>query len=247
MVITFMPKPSFAMSDRPIKDEEGVVQENMMELDVEGVAEIVESSTDALDLLTNVDKEDDEFKIEGKESDVIIPENGDGKIVMDGNGGDRFSMSLPKQICSMNGKIAGEGTVVYDNDISNVAVAVQGVQEKQGDIVVDGFRSLMIIENPDAPHEYQFEFNLPDGCKLVQDGNYINIVNENNIITDENGEQFYEIIGSINPAWARDSNGDSVNSYYKLNGNIITQPCILEQGSVLKIGASKFQVALGRS
>ena len=66
MVITFMPKPSFAMSDRPIKDEEGVVQENMMELDVEGVAEIVESSTDALDLLTNVDKEDDEFKIEGK-------------------------------------------------------------------------------------------------------------------------------------------------------------------------------------
>ncbi|HCA54303.1 MAG TPA: hypothetical protein DEO95_02290 [Ruminococcaceae bacterium] len=223
MVITFMPKPSFAMSDRPIKDEEGVVQENMMELDVEGVAEIVESSTDALDLLTNVDKEDDEFKIEGKESDVIIPENGDGKIVMDGNGGDRFSMSLPKQICSMNGKIAGEGTVVYDNDISNVAVAVQGVQEKQGDIVVDGFRSLMIIENPDAPHEYQFEFNLPDGCKLVQDGNYINIVNENNIITDENGEQFYEIIGSINPAWARDSNGDSVNSYYKLNGNIITQ------------------------
>lgn len=32
-----------------------------MELDVEGVAEIVESSTDALDLLTNVDKEDDEF------------------------------------------------------------------------------------------------------------------------------------------------------------------------------------------
>ena len=123
MVITFMPKPSFAMSDRPIKDEEGVVQENMMELDVEGVAEIVESSTDALDLLTNVDKEDDEFKIEGKESDVIIPENGDGKIVMDGNGGDRFSMSLPKQICSMNGKIAGEGTVVYDNDISNVAVA----------------------------------------------------------------------------------------------------------------------------
>jgi hypothetical protein len=38
----------------------------------------------------------------------------------------------------------------------------------------------------------------------------------------------------------------SKNKTY-VNGNIITQPCILEQGSVLKIGASKFQVALGRS
>lgn len=32
-----------------------------------------------------------------------------------------------------------------------------------------------------------------------------------------------------------------------VNGNCITQPCILEQGSVLKIGSSKFQVSLGRS
>ncbi len=32
-----------------------------------------------------------------------------------------------------------------------------------------------------------------------------------------------------------------------VNGSAITQPCVLENGSMLKIGSSKFQVALGRS
>ena len=194
MMITFIPKSSFAINDSSVIDEEGRLQKNMMELDEEGVTKILKGMTDARDVLPNVENENDGFRIEGTESDIIIPKNGDGEVVMNRNDGDSFSMSLPKQTSYVKGKFAGEGTVVYNNDIGSVSVAVQGVQEKQGDIVVDGFRSLMIIENPDAPHEYEFEFNLPDDCKLVQDGKYINIINENNIITDENGEQFYEII-----------------------------------------------------
>ncbi len=38
----------------------------------------------------------------------------------------------------------------------------------------------------------------------------------------------------------------SKNSTY-VNGKKITEPCVLEQGSILKIGASKFQLLLGRS
>lgn len=236
MTVALMPTFSFALNDDVLSEnaevimqedsesEDSITQEDTIELsDAEDVAEIVEILANTQDVLSDVDEGDDELIVAGENSEIIIPEDGDGEVAIEGEDGETFAMSLPKQFSSMDGELAGDGTVVYNNDSSHVSAVVQGVQEEQGDIVLEGFRSLVIIENADAPHKYDFEFNLPEGCKLVIDGEYINIVNENNMITDENGEQFYEIIGSIDPAWAKDSNGYSVDTYYRLNGNTISQ------------------------
>lgn len=62
------------------------------------------------------------------------------------------------------------------------------------------------------------------GCKLIEDGGYINIIDEDNIITDENGENAEpEKLGIIEPAWAEDANGKSVNTHYGIDGNTLTQ------------------------
>lgn len=178
MLTAFIPTYSFAINDSLFESEEDTLPENSASLDAEDVSVIVEDLTDAQETISNINKDGDEFIIGGEKVDIIVSEAGDGDVTIEENDNNAFSMNLPKQFSSMKGESVDEETVVFNDGISNVSAAVQGVHEKQGDVVIEGFRSLMIIENSSAPHEYKFEFNMPEGCKLVKNGDYINIVNE---------------------------------------------------------------------
>lgn len=57
------------------------------------------------------------------------------------------------------------------------------------------------------------------------------------LIDEESGEEFYDIIGSIAPAWAKDANGIDVETRYSLNGNTITQVVEFDEHSAFPIVA----------
>lgn len=233
MVVTLVPTFAFAGggTDARAQGTEGtdvVTQENELEIvleDAEDVADIVEDATGTNDIIDDVQETGDEFLVEGEDSEVSIPKDGDGEVSLDSQNSESISMKIPKMFSEREGELAGEGTVAYTSENLDASAAVQGIQEKQDDIVLDGFRSLITIENADAPHDYSFEFDLPNGCILVEDGEYINIVDGNNMVVDENGENAEpEVIGVIDPAWAKDANGESVNTNYDINGN--TKKCV---------------------
>lgn len=245
MTVTLIPTLSFATekTNETIESETNIVLE-----DAGAVATVVEDITGTSNIIEEVSETEQDFVLEGYSSEITIPEEGNGEIVfksLGSNASNEISMELPNEFSNLAGELAGEGTVVYEKDNLDSALAVQGIQEQQGDIHVDGFRSLVTIKNADAPNEYSFKYNLPDGCKLItsedyygndSDAGYIYIINENDILIDEeSGEEFYEIIGSIAPAWAKDANGNAIRTSYKINGDTITQVIEFDENSVFPI------------
>ncbi len=98
-----------------------------------------------------------------------------------------------------------------------------------------GFRALVKIDNENANNEYKFTFKLNPGQKLMTAAEYLGaefdtgevyIVNEDNIITS-----------IVDPAWAKDANGKSVNTNYKVEGNELTQYVEFDSSSVFPIVA----------
>lgn len=234
MVVTFIPIFAFAgeNSDATLQDEPAVVLD-----DAEAVADVIENVVGDNDVIDDVEDEGD-FVVEGEYSEIVIPEDASGEVTIESCTEDVISMELPEEFSDIGGELAGDGTIVYAEEETDAALAVQAVQELQDDICLDGFRSLITIENAQAQHDYSFHFDLPEGAKLVQDGDYINIINENNMVADENGENPEpELLGVIEPAWARDANGVSINTFYTINGNTLTQTVEFDENSAFPIVA----------
>ena len=122
------------------------------------------------------------------------------------------------------------GTVVYsDNSSSAVAIQVSGDETE-----VDSVSAYITISNMNAPHEYEFPYELEIGYKLVTADQYIRKYASN--IERKNpkkhgiysGEVYVldrqnEIVLTIDPAWAKDANGKKVRSFYKIRGNVLIQ------------------------
>jgi hypothetical protein len=74
-----------------------------------------------------------------------------------------------------------------------------------------GFRILDVIPNSTASNEFSFTIHAPSGTKLVKSLGSIRL---------ELGD---EILGVIRAPWAVDSNGDSVETHFELDGFTVTQ------------------------
>lgn len=218
MMVSLAPTVSFAVELEGEKPES-----------VEEIACVVEEVTGTCDVIDDIEKNDDEFIVETENMSVIIPEEGDESITIEREDGNQISMELPEEFASAEGEIVDDDIIVYDND-GNVSAAIQGVQEEKDDIVYEGIRSLITIENADAPHDYSFDFDIPEGCILKDVDGYIYIVNEN--AGDES-----EVIGMIEPAWAKDANGESVNTYYSVRNNTLVQTVEFDEDSAFPIVA----------
>lgn len=77
--------------------------------------------------------------------------------------------------------------------------------------LAQGFRILDVIPNASASKEFSFKIHAPAGTNLVQSLGSIRL---------ELGD---EILGVIRVPWAVDSNGDSVETHFELDGFTVTQ------------------------
>lgn len=192
------------------------------ELRAEHKADVVERVVGNENINTNVNRGKDAFVVSGESIDVVIPKAADDTIVLDGKDTAPIAMGLPKEIETAKAKVTDSSTVVYDAS-KNVSVAVQVLSEKQDEYVFDAVRTMVIIENSLAPQKYTFNFELPEGYSLVKDTEYCDEWDEYDCdavyILNERGE----VVNTIEPAWAKDANGNSVNTYYEIRGNNLIQ------------------------
>ena len=83
--------------------------------------------------------------------------------------------------------IDGNGIAIYAGTSYHIAL----------DAAQDGFSAYVAINDSAAPTRYEFDYDLPSGFKLSEDGaGGIEILNSEN-----------EIVGDIAPPWAVDANG----------------------------------------
>lgn len=195
------------------------------------VAEELENASDVADYVERIvgtDNLNDNLE-EGNDCyqtnegvDVKIPKYGDDEIAIETLESE-ILMGLPDEVKDGEGVLTDSGTIVYLSGSEDASVSVQVLSEEQYGETFDAVRTMVIIENPNAPKEYSFDFTLEDGYTLIQDYDYedeydewdcgaVYIVNENN-----------EVISTIDPAWAIDANGNDVDTYYEIKGNTLMQ------------------------
>ena len=242
MAVTLMPTLSFATEthNEPTKSDTEIALE-----DAEDIASVIEDITGTSDVIDDIYEEDGEFVIDIDDTDITIPEDGNSEITIESDEIEQLSMELPKEFAAMEGKLIDDDIIIYDDDNSNVSAAVQGIQKQHGDVYLEGIRSLLTIENSEAPHNYSFNFNVPDGYQLMtseeyndedSEAGYVYIVNEDNVI-EEDGRETVDVMGVIAPAWAKDANGNNVNTSYIINGNTLTQSIEFDENSAFPIVA----------
>lgn len=242
MTVTLMPTLSFATETHidPTKSDTEIILE-----DAEDIASVIEDITGTSYVIDDINEENGEFVIDIYDTDITIPGDGNGEITIESDESEQLSMELLKEFVSMEGKLIDDDIIIYDDDNSNVSAAVQGIQKQHGDVYLEGIRSLLTIENSEASHNYSFNFNVPDGYQLMtseeyndkdSEAGYVYIVNEDNVI-EEDGRETVDVMGVIAPAWAKDANGNNVNTSYIINGNTLTQSIEFDENSAFPIVA----------
>lgn len=99
--------------------------------------------------------------------------------------------------------IDGNGIAIYAGTSYHIAL----------DAAQDGFSAYVAVNDSAAPTRYEFDYDLPSGFKLSEDG-----AGGIEILDSEN-----EVVGDIAPPWAVDANGASVRTAFKLVGDALVQ------------------------
>jgi hypothetical protein len=112
---------------------------------------------------------------------------------------------LPELDKPQEGEIIAKGVVAYasESDFSNTVQA-----NNDGSV-----RMTTIIDNPDAPTEYEYKVDLPAGGKieLQSDGSAVLYDNSNTAIS------------IISKPWAKDANGKEVKTWFSTDGLTLIQ------------------------
>ncbi|MER7850295.1 DNRLRE domain-containing protein [Kitasatospora sp. NPDC096077] len=153
------------------------------------------------------------------DSEVKVPRDPNGAIeVTPKNGvpGISYTLSeLGQQGVNLN------GFVVYADDAKAVDTVVQPTLE-------GGARTLQVIKNATAPHEYRTAVTVPAGSVLRADEN-------GGATLYSNGSPNADVIGTFDAPWATDANGKPVATSYRLDGTILYQTISFDSTSAFPI------------
>ncbi|WP_244090720.1 hypothetical protein [Anaerostipes hadrus] len=140
-------------------------------------------------------------------------------------------MKLPIEASDDDGILTKNGTMIYGKEDDAVTIGVQPLKDETGNVSFEGVRTLITINESTASKEYTFAYDLPEGYSLITAKDYYRdiidneAVNENDYDTGEvyivNKDNVIDTV--IDAAWAVDANGNDVDTYYVVNGNILTQ------------------------
>ncbi|MGW0133632.1 DNRLRE domain-containing protein [Streptomyces sp. NPDC003299] len=123
------------------------------------------------------------------------------------------------------------GTQVGGNVVYTSAGAVDTVVQPTVD---GGSRTLNILKNSTAPHDYETGFTIPAGMKAVtHDDGSVSLYAEG----DDNAEQApaTDAAGFFDAPWAKDANGNDVPTSYQVVGNKLVQHVEFDANSAFPI------------
>lgn len=144
------------------------------------------------------------------------------KMKLNSENKDNITIELPKNLSESAITITESGSVVYNSTEENANLIVQATHNYRNENQSEcGVRSIIVIENAKASHDYEFKFILPEGSLITgKNANKDGRIQKGKIeIIDSNGF----IMGNIKAPWAKDADGKPIETFYRINGNVITQ------------------------
>ena len=137
---------------------------------------------------------------------------------------------------NMESVLTEDGTLVYDDNESDVSFGIQPLQVTgNNEAVMEGVRTTIVIDNDSAPKSYSFSYDLNDGERIVSSAEYLGEeydTGELYIVNEEN-----EIIYIIDKPWAKDANGNNLNTFYTIDGNNIYQTVDFDKNTAFPVVA----------
>lgn len=177
---------------------------------------------------------------------ISIPKDPHQFITMEGESIETIGMSLPEELKAEKGVSTDEGTVVYQSH-ENVDICVQAITNEQDGIAFDGIREMVTIKDARAPREYTYNLDIPDDYEIITSEDYckrMNMRNEKKEFVCEEEPGWVYVIDNENqiksvfaPAWARDANGNAIETFYTIEGNALTQIVKFDENSIFPIVA----------
>lgn len=143
----------------------------------------------------------------------------DGMILAVEDGID-LQVDLPFADEAAKAEISADGLVVFDNANGSKTVPVP---RQDGSVQIN-----TVIESADAPTEYTYTFTF----LTLEDPEIRNVDGVVLFLDDEE-----KLLAGMAPAWAKDANGNAVDTKYKVAGNTVTQVIEHGEGSAYPIVA----------
>lgn len=137
-------------------------------------------------------------------TEIVIPDSLNGDVTLSSEGGPSISVSLPNAGSGISSTELENGMTSFDNEDGSSTVPVA---KEDGSVQVT-----TVISSSNAPNEYIYQFNLPEGISISPHDGGANFVNAAE-----------EVVGGIAPAWAVDAEGAQVPTRFKIEGETVTQ------------------------
>lgn len=202
----------------------------------DALSESIEEITGTSDINTDVYSTKENAAVaDGFDTEISIPKDGEDAIVVDDGEGAALEMFLPQEAEDAEGILTDKGTIVYENQDASAAIGVQPLQETVAGVNFESVRTTICIADKDAAKEYDFQFDLEEGQKLVTAADYLGEEYDTGevYVVDANEEIQYV----IDPAWAKDANGDDVETYYEVSENTLTQVTKFDENTAFPVVA----------
>ncbi len=140
--------------------------------------------------------------VESDDVQFAIPLDADDEIGITDDTGETLALKLPAELNLDDGKVASDGTIVYQSNDGKGEAAVQAL--------ADGtLRVQTIIPNGEAPHEFTYSWG-EDVTPIKNDDGSIDLLS-----ADSSGRDV--IVGHVASPWAVDANGSPVDTEYVVN------------------------------
>ncbi len=137
-------------------------------------------------------------------SDVSLPRDSGDPLVL-AIADSEVAVALPEFV-SDEGVLDDSGAVVYEAASAPVSMAAQATAD-------GGMQILVVINEESAPLDYEFAVSPPIGGFLaMEDDGSVNVVGADGIT-----------VARVEPAWARDANGNAVPTWFEVNGDKLIQ------------------------
>lgn len=147
------------------------------------------------------------INVEGNE--VTLPSSTADPLELTRADGTSVSVRLPKREARVESNMIASGVIGYDNGDGSHTVPLV---KNDGSVQIT-----TVIEGPNSPTTYGYDFDLPGDAKLKREGDSILFISGKGAV-----------VGGIAPAWAVDANGVPVPTRYEIEGNTLTQ--VVEHG-----------------
>lgn len=173
---------------------------------------------------------------DGYEMLLDVPQSSKEAILMSDGLGKDIYFHLPQDAKNMESALTEDGTLIYDDNKSDVSFGIQPLQVTgNNQTVMEGVRTTIVIDNDSAPKSYSFSYDLNDGERIVSSAEYLGKeydTGELYIVNEEN-----EIMYIIDKPWAKDANGNSLNTFYTIDGNNIYQTVDFDKNTAFPVVA----------